>query len=537
MRSLLALTAVGCAAALTVASGSASSDRRPSGGGVPTSQDSTPTGSAVRGSETKRPGRPRGFRYVGRTASTIRVNWGRPAGKVGKYALFRGRARVAWTRKRSYTYRRLRCGRSYRLAVVAVDRAGNRSVTARITASTAACTRGRPRSRKLPPAPPPSLFVAPSGSDSNACRASAPCASLNRAYRVARPGQSVQLAAGTYPAQTIRHDPAKANGSKHVYFVPAPGTVPVISGDLANRAAWVRIERIRVNGGLFPAEGGPNAHHVIFDSMDSASFEVGPGHDITLSNSDIGPSRGCGFSQENKIGPDGNIPNAAPYNIQILDNYIHDQNGNPSGGCHFGGLFVIAGHHLAFSGNRFVRNVVYDFYVSPFASDSYGGVHDVVVENNVFAGPVEWLPRSTTWDGQPNLQFTCHGNPTPTNCMLRNWLVRFNSFYGGLHFFNRSTGSNFRVVANVGDSPDGSNCSRASFSYNVWKGDACGPTDRRVRSYPYVNTDLGAPNYRLRRESGVSGIVPGSSADQRIGTDLDGKRRPAAKLSPGAYEP
>ncbi|MGH3102345.1 MAG: hypothetical protein ACRDPU_15265, partial [Thermoleophilia bacterium] len=203
---------------------------------------------------------------------------------------------------------------------------------------------------------------------------------------MARPGQAVQVAAGTYPEQTIRYDAAKANASKYVYFVPARGTVPVIAGDLVNRSAWVRIERIRVNGGLFLAEGGPNAHHVVFDSMDSASFEVGPGHDLRLSNSDIGPSRGCGFSQENKIGPDGNIPNAAPYTVYILGNEIHDQNGNPSGGCHFGGLFVIAGHHLVFSGNRFVRNVVYDFYVSPFGSDSYGGVHDVVLENNVFAG-------------------------------------------------------------------------------------------------------------------------------------------------------
>ena len=295
---------------------------------------------------------------------------------------------------------------------------------------------------------------------------------------------------------------------------------------------------MKVNGGLHLAEGGPNAHHVLFDSMDSASFAIGPGHDLTLSNSDIGPSLGCGFNQENKIGPDGNIPNAVPYNVEILRNYIHDQNGDPSGGCHFGGLFVIAGHHFTFSGNSFVRNVVYDFYVSPFAADSYGGVHDVVVENNVFAGPSEWLPNGTTWDGQPNIQLTCHGNPTPTNCNLRNWLVRFNSFYAGLHFFNQSTGSNFRVVANIGRSPAGSNCSRAAFSYNVWTGgNPCGGTDRQISALPYQNAGLAAPNYRLQPGSSVIGIVPGTSADQQIATDLEGLPRPATNLSPGAYNP
>jgi hypothetical protein len=165
-------------------------------------------------------------------------------------------------------------------------------------------------------------------------------------------------------------------------------------------------------------------------------------------------------------------------------------------------------------------------------------VHDVVLENNVFAGPVEWLPNATTWDGQPNLQFTCHGNPTPTNCTLRNWLVRYNSLYGGLHFFNQSTGSNFRVVGNIGRSPSGTNCARAAFSYNAWiQSNPCGGSDRQVSAFPWQNTGLAAPNYHLLPGSSVIGIVPGSAADQQIATDLDGRARPATNLSPGAYEP
>jgi hypothetical protein len=136
------------------------------------------------------------------------------------------------------------------------------------------------------------------------------------------------------------------------------------------------------------------------------------------------------------------------------------------------------------------------------------------------------------------MQFTCHGNPTPTNCTLRNWLIRYNSFYAGLHFFNQSTGSNFRVVANIGDSPDGSNCSRAAFSYNAWVGgNPCGGTDRSIGARPYRTSSLATPDFHLQLGSSVIGIVPGSSADQQIGTDLEGRARPATHLSPGAYQP
>src|SRR6185437_2543349 len=47
------------------------------------------------------------------------------------------------------------------------------------------------------------LYISPSGSDANACTVAAPCRTFNRAYRAAAPGDSVQIGAGTYPAQTI----------------------------------------------------------------------------------------------------------------------------------------------------------------------------------------------------------------------------------------------------------------------------------------------------------------------------------------------
>ena len=56
----------------------------------------------------------------------------------------------------------------------------------------------------------------------NPCTASAPCASFDRAYAVALPGQVVEVAGGRYAVQTVLADPAKAVGAD-VVFQPAAG--------------------------------------------------------------------------------------------------------------------------------------------------------------------------------------------------------------------------------------------------------------------------------------------------------------------------
>ena len=81
-----------------------------------------------------------------------------------------------------------------------------------------------PPASPAPPGPPPSqsgasvLYVSPMGSDFGACGASAPCASLNRAYQLAGPGALVRVASGIYPTQTIlRH--AQPKGGPRVTFL------------------------------------------------------------------------------------------------------------------------------------------------------------------------------------------------------------------------------------------------------------------------------------------------------------------------------
>jgi hypothetical protein len=78
-------------------------------------------------------------------------------------------------------------------------------------------------------APAAQIFLATTGSDSNPCTKAAPCASFQRAYRAARPGQTVEVASGVYPSQTLGADPNKRSAAD-VTFRPAKGATVSFSG-------------------------------------------------------------------------------------------------------------------------------------------------------------------------------------------------------------------------------------------------------------------------------------------------------------------
>ena len=79
----------------------------------------------------------------------------------------------------------------------------------------------------------PKVFVSPTGSDDGICSRAAPCLTLERAFRQATPGDTVQVADGTYTSgQTLVYDPSKASAKKRVVFAPAPGAHPVFTSGI-----------------------------------------------------------------------------------------------------------------------------------------------------------------------------------------------------------------------------------------------------------------------------------------------------------------
>jgi hypothetical protein len=422
------------------------------------------------------------------------------------------------------------------------------------------------------------VYASPHGSDQGDCTRADPCKSFDRAYRVARPGQTIDLAGGTYPAQTIRVDPSKVLAPRNVIFRPAPGATVNVAGELAmygSHATFLgsahpfnfKLRKLTSVG----TAGPTTSNHVEFVNLDGETFSIGPNRDITIKGGDWGPSVAChargsrtspaswcpagspyartgndgsNGSYENGIGPDGTIKNQWPRHIVLDGLTIHDQNSLDLDSMHQGGLFIISGHGVTIRNTKFLRNVVYQLQVQDFTSKdccgmTFGPLRDVVIENNWFGQPVTGLSDpggDRTDDNQPELQL----DPRGGKCW-QNWLIRFNSFHNGpaVGFDGKPCFHDFRVIGNVGEHP-GLQCFYGArgleWAYNGWVGGKCGSTDVAISSLPYVSTTIGSEDYHLTGGPAQDLVTP-AARDYALATDIDGQRRPdGAARDAGADE-
>ena len=183
------------------------------------------------------------------TRTSITLSWqaSRDNMRVTGYGLYRNGTRVKTTLRRTGTVGGLRCGTRYAFAVDARDATGNRSQKARLRAGTAKCAASSPPPKQPPSTPPngsATRFVSASGADSSACSAAAPCRSFDRAYRVARPGEVVEVAAGTYGRQTIEKDSSKTSDAD-VVFRPASGATVTVE-EISIRGSHVEVRDMRL---------------------------------------------------------------------------------------------------------------------------------------------------------------------------------------------------------------------------------------------------------------------------------------------------
>jgi hypothetical protein len=144
----------------------------------------------------------------------------------------------------------------------------------------------------LPPLNLPSatVFISPTGSDAAGCTQAAPCLSFDRAYRVAQPGQVVELAGGTYSGQTINPDASKTS-SDDVWFRPAAGASVTVSGELRIAGA----KHIAFLGmSVFDWYVAQDSDDVTFRNIHATyTFITGAGSNINVIGGDIGPYNVC----------------------------------------------------------------------------------------------------------------------------------------------------------------------------------------------------------------------------------------------------
>jgi hypothetical protein len=484
------------------------------------------------GGDTTPPSVPSGLRRSSATATSVSLAWNASTDNVGVagYYLSQDGARVGTTTALSYTFASLACGKSYSLAVSAHDAVGNVSNPALATTveATAACTAAPPP--PPPPAPPSggasgSVFVATGGSDGNPCSAAAPCASFNRAYRVAQPGQVVEVAAGTYSSQTIQADSSKTSTSD-VVIRPASGATVTVgcpsngSGCIDVYASHLTLSGFRTaqmpSRGSFAVQGSISQERaagncpcdVTWESIDAGSFQL-TGTDITVRGGDYGPSA---TNNGGAAGANVNSQFVEPLNNVTLDGVVIHDYRIAFDGDHFECLFVDGATNVVIRNSEFRSCDVFAIAAIIEPGQSATGW---LIENTVF-----WNPAGAKMTN--DIKFDDSKGGTCNSITIRYNLISDNVYDGC---------PSMTVVANIQRAAQAT-CV-GGWDYNVFvNATACGSHSRSIGDARFVNA--GAGNFRLQAGSTV---IDAGKPGYGPATDKDGAARPRGAASDaGPYE-
>lgn len=382
-----------------------------------------------------------------------------------------------------------------------------------------------PTAPPVSPDVPASRFVSPNGSDSASCAATDPCLTLNRAYRVAQPGQVVDVAGGTYPTQRIEYDPSKVSADD-VYFRPAAGQFVQIAGDIDVYASHVTVMAMQATDTDVPYDGPEDVRDVTLWGMDGRNFTIDSGKEVNVIGGDYGPASSCGGSYGG--GNNGirmNRPGVMPSDILIWGVDIHDVQSYDLVACHIECLIVGAGERITVRGSRFWNCSIFDIFLQPFN----GTISDVTLENNWFAAPTD--PNGHVNSGRA-VEFS-GGGPWD------NLLIRQNSVNTAINLNDEAPNPQYVNSRMIGNIAVRSNCyNGVTYQDNVWfEGSGkCDPSDRVLAGGPpFVNaSDHGDLDYHLTGGVAVD-LVPSSIDD--LGEDIDGQPRPlGAALDAGSDE-
>ena len=367
-------------------------------------------------------------------------------------------------------------------------------------------------------APAPSVYVAPTGVDTNPGTAAAPVATFGRAYQLARPGAVVQVAAGDYGNQSLARDASKRAPDK-VVFTPAAGAaVNVNLLDFGQGQLGVLgPEHVTVQGmAIAYLRAWEGSSDLLWRNIKGKHFDVFDATDVVISGGDYGP---CQAPRDDSACVSRIAGVAARVTLDGVA--IHDVTSTDLANYHVDGMFIRGGKDIAIRNSRFWGNMITNIRVQDQECCKNS---NIVIENNWFAPPLQGdgvSPRFDAIDLDNNVD---------------GLVIRNNSFSdGGLQMLGTYTRA--RIVGNLMKS---TGCAPGvSYSHNVFvpfspqSGQrGCGPTDRRVAGLGYQNA--ASFDLRLRPDSPAFGAGDPQDCPTR---DIRGKPRlRGLKCDAGAYE-
>jgi hypothetical protein len=358
----------------------------------------------------------------------------------------------------------------------------------------------------------PALYVAPTGSDTAACTQSAPCATLQRAYTVAKPGQTVLIQPGAYPPQLVAFVPKTGDP---VVFAGTNGA-SVASIDLGNGPQGIRgpqhvVIRDLVVGMTTVWDGSSdvelrNLHGRGFDIIYGASTAPMPDN-VRVIGGDFGPCEATSFAG-------GCTVRLIGTNLLVDGAHIHNVTSRDLGTYHVDGIFIRGCRGCTVRRSVFFGNMITNIRVQNCCELPPN--QNITIENNWFAPPLQGdgaTPRTDAID---------FDDPVP------GLVVRNNSFAENAGpAFGRGdwNGTNARIANNL--MLNFPCVAGVTYSHNVFipfsrdtGNRPCGPTDRQVGSFGYTNGP--ALDYHLVPSSPAIGHADASSCPA---LDIDGRVR------------
>jgi chitodextrinase len=507
-------------------------------------------------SDTVPPSVPTGLAAGSVGQASVGLSWTVSTDNVGVtgYRLFQNGSQVGTSISPTYIFGGLTCATAYTFGVAAVDGSGNFSSTASATVTTAACVVAASTTAQV--------FVSPSGSDTSCARgdSSRPCASLSAALNLARAGDRVELAAGTYGSGFGCNSANARNGfrvsqsfTSTVTIAPAAGAAVVIPCEVAlagdrtgfdATGASLKVAGFRADGNynfltnvdVFCEDAAPYpVYNVTNIASSSPHNPAGGGHGFCSA-----PLRGSGTHFSMKGGSVG--PTTADETVVGLDDSSIGYSGLPqywtldgvnfhdarwtndcNGGgqaCHTENLYLTGVLDFTIKNSRFeyCGNSACVFITKQSGQSSPDRIN---LYGNVF-----------NHTGSPSVDYAADISPSSTYTFAFNSVVDSSILASG----GNVTMSN--NIASNNPCPGFSTTGSKSFDHNLWiydtstggSADQCGSTDRTYNVAHNPGNDIwvsaATGDYHLKSGTNPAIDIANPSGTSLVPADYYGQSRP-----------
>jgi parallel beta-helix repeat protein len=255
-------------------------------------------------------------------------------------------------------------------------------------------------------------YVAPTGSDANACTSASPCLTIDRAAGLTNPGDTVSVAAGTYAGFTISNSGTSAQPITYL----ANGTVTIGNATDANagygifisNVSYVTVDGFQIQGttrkGIAARNASPTApmfgltirNNKISNTQEEGMYVSEVNASLIENNTitDVGLA-GILTNGDNLTGHGIYLANSGSKNTIIRGNTLKSSAPHPGNGIHMNGDLSVGGDGLI-TGLTIENNRLLGGFVNGLSMD---GVQDSDIRNNIIVGTSHDGIRAYMGDG------------------------------------------------------------------------------------------------------------------------------------------